>query len=46
VFPDVAVVRVHVYPDNVPGNKIVFPDVLNVVAVRVHVYPRDVPGNI
>ena len=43
---NVAVVRVHVYSDNVPGNKIVFPNVVNVAVVRVHVYPRNVPGNI
>ena len=44
--PNVAVVRVHVYPYNVPGNKIVFPNILNVVVVRLHVHPRNVPANI
>ena len=34
------------YPHNVPGNKIVFPDVLNASVVPVHVYPRNVPANI
>ena len=37
---NVAIVRVHVYPDKVPG----VPDFLN-VAVGVHVYPDNVPCN-